>query len=116
MAEQRQLDFDNRAGAALRRDLGVERTAARAERRLPGWLEIALGYLQAFAATRQRFMTEELRAWAIAEGCPAPPNPKAWGAVMQAGRRRGIIRSIGYAPAASSNLSPKVLWAAGEPK
>lgn len=107
MAKQLDLDMPR---AELRRDLGVARSQAAAERNVPGWTEIALGYVRKYAQRNAPFLTEECRVWAIVQGCPQPQNKKAWGAVMQSAQRRGIIEACGYAPAASSNCSPKVLW------
>ena len=48
---------------------------------------------------------------AEAWGLSPPPDGRAWGHVMARARSRGLIVAVGYGPAASSNGSPKVLWA-----
>lgn len=57
-----------------------------------------------------RFLTEDLREWAYANGFARPPNEKAWGSVMLSAVREKVIAADGYAPANSSNRSPKVRW------
>jgi len=40
-----------------------------------------------------------------------PPDDRAWGHATRLAVKRGWIKKVGYAPAASSNGSPKCLWA-----
>jgi hypothetical protein len=64
-------------------------------------------------ATRcqENFLAEQFVAWA-ASRIEAPPDPRAWGPVIQrAAHKKKIIR-VGYAPATTSNGSPKCLWRA----
>jgi len=104
--EQLAIDF-----AATRRDLGIERGAANAG---SVWQRRALGYVREFIALGNRgpFLCEDVRAFAEAAGLPNPPTKRAWGAVMRDARQAGLIRNVGYAPANSSNRSPKVSWLA----
>lgn len=102
-----------RADAAALRDLGIERAVDRADREKADWSDDAHRALERYcqAHAGQRFLTEDVREWAEKlELVAAPDNARAWGAVMQRAQRYGLIRSVGYAPARSSNLSPKVLW------
>jgi hypothetical protein len=95
-----------------RRDLGIHRAQGKAERELgSGWTERAARFLCEHAARSvEPFMLEDAR-----EKAPptlgAPTNPKAWGAAALFAARRGWIKRVGYAPAKSSNGSPKCLWA-----
>jgi hypothetical protein len=94
--------------AAQRRDKGIHDSAGHAGGE---WVDDALTYVEAFTRhTDGPFLGEQVREWAEARGLAAPPDGRAWGAVMQAAKRRHLLRSCGYAPARSSNLSPKVLW------
>ena len=54
------------------------------------------------------FLAEEVRNFAT--GLDLPPDGRAWGVVFRSAAREGLIVKAGYAPAKSSNLSPKVLW------
>lgn len=99
--------------AIARRDLGIERSADHAERVADGWKARARGYLLEFLATNPgEFLGEQMREFAELRGMDFPPDGRAWGAVLQSAARAGLIVKRGYAPARSSNLSPKVLWRA----
>lgn len=91
---------------------GIRSSINHAEADVPGWGEMALGYLARHAALKLTPWTmESFRMWAIACGLAEPPDARAFGAVTRAAIRQGIIRKTGqYAPAASSNGSPKPLY------
>lgn len=96
--------------AIARRDDGISRAAEHAGDR---WQKLARGYLMEFLAFhRGPFVAEVAREFAEALGFDHPPDGRAWGAVFQRAAREGLIRKVGYAPARSSNLSPKVQWEA----
>jgi hypothetical protein len=110
----RLMDLIDYINASERRDLGIETAHANAEDKTPGWTDRALAYVVRFLEGRgdRTFLTEDVRAFAESCGLAYPPDGRAWGAVTQKASRRGIIDKVGYAPAKSSNLSPKVLWRA----
>lgn len=97
--------------ARKRRDRGMARAADHAGAE---WARRAEGYLREFIALGNRgpFLCEDVRAFAEAHGCPTPPTGRAWGPVMQQAKRDGIVAFHDYAPANSSNGSPKVRWIA----
>jgi len=102
------IDF---TAATEARDLGVQRSADHANRVESEWTGQALGMLTAFA--RQAggpFLIEQARAWAEAQGLPPPPDARSWGAVARRAAAKKRIEKVGFAPAASSNCSPKVQW------
>jgi hypothetical protein len=84
------------------------RASERADRASDGWTEKAAMYLASYARLGDRFLIEE----ATVKYPHTPPDGRAWGAATRLASRRGWIRRVGYAPAASSNGSPKCLWAA----
>jgi len=102
------------AQAAIeRRDIGIHRAVEKADRDVPDWSWVAYyGLLKYTQVNKLRtFLAEDVREWCERYGyVPPPENGKAWGAVMQRAARRKVIEKCGYAPAKSSNLSPKVLW------
>jgi hypothetical protein len=107
--EQRTGSITAKHYAEVRRDIGlacVETSAG-----VP-WVERAADLVARYARKHQGpFLCEDVRAAAAGHRMiEDPPNSKAWGAAMQLARHRGAIRSCGYAPANSSNRSPKVLW------
>lgn len=61
-------------------------------------------------AKGQPFLTEDARAWAEQSGLPPPPDGRAWGFIAKAMRENGHVIFSGYAPAKTSNGSPKCLW------
>ena len=104
-----------RAEARARRDAGIERAVDRADREQENWSDEAHRALERYCQAHPSggFLTEDVRAWAERLGLvAAPDNARAWGAVMQRAQRYRLIRAVGYAPARSSHLSPKVLWEA----
>lgn len=104
-----ELDF---TAALERRDQGIERSAARANRAESEWTGQALGMLTAYASQVGRpFLVEEARPWAEARGLPPPPDARSWGAVTRSAIRKNRIRDSGeMARSASSNNSKKTLW------
>lgn len=103
--EQTALDF---TAARARRDVGMQRAVDHADRVTDGWREIARAHVEEFARKHSTFLAEDVIA--AARDVPEPPTRKAWGAVIQRAAREGIIEKIGFAPAKTSNCSPKVLW------
>lgn len=105
--------------ARERADLGVARSADRAERAEPGWIETATEALRRLALVTEPdvlFTIEQART-VIAEAgeLTQPPNLRAWGQVTRRARRLGYIEQVPgrFAPAASSNCSPKPLYRRG---
>lgn len=96
--------------ARARRDLGIARAADHADRVSPEWKAKALAQVKAYAALHPHFLAEHARGFAEANGLPAAVEPRAWGNVMRCAAFAGFIVADGYAPANSSNRSPKTLW------
>ena len=89
----------------------AEMAASRADRVSPGWTDAACTAVARFAARHQAaWLLEEARTYAEAEGLAPPPDKRAWGAVIQILRRRGVVKLVGYGAAVSSNGSPKCRW------
>lgn len=104
-----------RRDAERRRDDGIRNAIRRADRTDEGWSASARAALLEFLAKQGRapFLAESVRTWAESKGIVrAPTDGRAWGHVMQAAKRNGIVVACGYAPANSSNRSPKVQWVA----
>ncbi len=93
---------------------GMERAVEHADSVVPNWSERAMEALLEYARGWRDawgdvgFLIEDVRAHATE--LPAPPDSRAWGAVVSKAARQGLIVKVGYAPAASSNCSPKTLW------
>lgn len=110
------LDF---TAAKTRGDLGAERAAHRAQRAAPGWIDRAAEAVRDFcrhnlAGMTGQFTIEVARERAMSFGLPPPPDARAWGHVTRRAVQLGYIEPTGgYAPAASSNGSPKRLYRKG---
>lgn len=70
---------------------GMTRAVEHADRVEPKWSERAAQFLRDYAVTTPEFMSESLRVWAHNCGLPLPPDPRAWGAVVNAAVRDGIL-------------------------
>lgn len=95
-----------------RRDAGIERAARRAT---PEWVRTSAEYLRWYAtrvAHGQPFLLEDAREVSSIHGIEHPANERAWGAAVRHAAACGWIVKNGYAPARSSNGSPKCLWKA----
>ena len=92
---------------------GAKRAADHADRMIPRWSDVALAFVRVYVLKTRPddiFLTEEVRAAAKEWGLDDPTDGRAWGQVMRRAEREGVIKWVGYLPAASSNGSPKVAW------
>ena len=105
VADQLGLDFE---AARARRDAGMASSLEHAESDVPGWGDHAYALLRQFACLQdQPWTCEQFRPWAYSRGLAKPDEERAFGPVTQRAIRDGVIARVGYAPAASSNGSPK---------
>jgi hypothetical protein len=105
----------SRSAAESRRDRGMQRAQAHADAvQLDAWSARAMSALRRYLAEGPgrdgAFLAEQFVDWTKTADVAQPPEPRAWGAVISTAARRGLIRRIGYAPANTSNRSPKCLW------
>jgi hypothetical protein len=111
--EQPSLFDDNgnpRDAARARRDDGMARAAAHADAIKALWTEAAMHVFELYLAEHaEPFLAEQFIAWSRGY-IDQPPDGRAWGSVLAAARRRGLIDRVGTANAVTSNLSPKPLW------
>lgn len=102
-----------RAEAETKRDRGMARAVDHADRERPDWSLRAAHALHEYAQKHrgESFLAEEVRAWSEAKMLVSePPTANAWGSVFKEGAKMGVIKRAGYAPAKSSNMSPKCQW------
>jgi hypothetical protein len=104
----------SRQDSSIRRDDGIRRARQHAEKVKKSWRLIGMVALEKFLALRgfQEFLAEEFVDWCRKDGTPQPPDGRAWGSVFTSARKLELIEKIGTRNAATSNLSPKVLWRA----
>lgn len=95
---------------------GISLSACHANAKTSDWTGLAQAAVKfAIAALPQdaKFTIEDVRA-TIDEELPAPPDLRAWGSVTQSLIKSGsLVKTHSYKQAASSNGSPKMLYAKG---
>lgn len=110
--QQTALDFEQ-SRAVARRNAGMSSAARHADAENPGWVDLAIDAVHAFAMRTypQDFTIEEARA-VVAPTIPEPSELRAWGAVTSGCKRRMLIEAVEgkTRPAASSNGSPKQVY------
>jgi hypothetical protein len=90
---------------------GMVASTEHAERVITGWKDSALNFLMDYASKNEKFLAEDVVAYAIETcGVDVPPDNRAWGGIFNAASRRNLIIGVGYAKAKTSNNSPKTLW------
>jgi hypothetical protein len=100
-------------------DEGMAQATDHADEVAPGWSETAGRLLEQFAKANETFMAEELRQWAHGEqGLPTPPDPRAWGSVIQRAARRKVIVRVGYrsTKVPPAHAKPMSVWRLADPQ
>lgn len=111
MSEQFDM-FDKRpTGRKLAED-GAQRAADHADRVIASWSERAGDALTAFVKSGAEFTSEDVREYAEQAGLPAPPDGRAWGAVILRARKAGLIRLVRYSPGRNPvcHSRPMAVW------
>lgn len=91
-----------RERAEAARDRGIKTAAEHADAVDTQWTEVAFMHLKAFVlplAYGAKLTCEQVRERAEKQGFRAPPTKRAWGNVMLAGARAGLIRKVGFTTA-----------------
>lgn len=112
-----QLTFPELELARRTGHVAAQAAADRAERTAPGWISDAVDALRRFARNQVAVFTIEQARCVIETqpGIPEPTDKRAWGHVTRRAEAEGFIERVrnGYAPATSSNGSPKPLYRRG---
>ncbi|MES2488532.1 MAG: hypothetical protein V4607_01985 [Pseudomonadota bacterium] len=95
--------------ARKRADEGMQKAGDHADEEHAFWRQEAARFVSRFAETHVDFLAEDVIN-ASRGIVPAPPDGRAWGCVFKTAAKDSVIEKIGYRPAKTSNLSPKVLW------
>jgi hypothetical protein len=72
-----------------RNQTGIKYAGLHADDAVTDWMKRATQCLRDYP--EQKFMTEELRAYAYETGLPKPPSERAWGAVIKEARKARLI-------------------------
>jgi hypothetical protein len=94
-------------------DKGIEQAKEHAEQVHPGWSDRALEYFRLYATLHPSFMTEDVRAYAYADGFDMPPAEGAWGGVSRAAKKAGYVSARGKTESKNPSQHGKymTLWA-----
>ncbi|MDE3022636.1 MAG: hypothetical protein KGI54_12380 [Pseudomonadota bacterium] len=76
--------------ANINREQGIAKVQESTEVACPGWTDIALNAVIAFAKSHEHFLTEEVREYCH-EFVPEPRDARAWGAVIRRAVKTNII-------------------------
>lgn len=107
MTDQLAIDF---SAARARRDDGMQQAIDHAEAVKAGWRKDALELFRRYALTHELFLTEDVREANPGFHVPPECDERAWGQVARDAIKNGYVERAGFAPAKSSNCSPKVMW------
>lgn len=104
------------SAARAARDDGMRRAVDHADAVSERWSDRAYNALRGFTGALPvgtLFTSEQVRRYAELHGLPAPPDQRAWGAVMMRGRRVGLFSSRGYATSENeqAHCRPVTQWA-----
>lgn len=92
---------------------GMQRAVEHADRVEPSWSDRAFNILADFARTNPEFMAEDVRVHAHKVlGLPQPPDPRAWGAVVNSAVRSGLIVRDRYelTKIPPAHATPRPVW------
>lgn len=95
------------------RDEGMERAIQHAEADVPGWKDRALDLVRRYAIANEQFICEDVRAFALAEGLPPPPDGRAWGSVMMRAAQANYVTKTDRVACAKDpkvHMSPSTVW------
>lgn len=94
-----------------RAETAIQKSLFKAERLNNGWVEQAHALLRRYCWGRfNAFLTEDFAAFAELHGLPEPLERRAYGGIIRAAAKAGVIRRVGYAT--DRYCSPKALWTA----
>jgi len=94
----RQIELPIGSAEILAAD-GIQRAADHANAEVFCWTDMAGGVSRLYLDGLQpgaKFTAQDIHRNNIAAKLPAPPDKRAWGAVMRALAKDGLIRSIGF--------------------
>ena len=103
--------FEQDLGKELR-DAGIAQSEKHANEEIPGWSDMAFGFLISFLERNSHeFMVEDVRK--EAEGIvPYSHTERAWGSVILKASRRGLVKHLGYKQVDNPNAhkTPASVW------
>lgn len=94
---------------------GMQLAIQHAEDKHEGWADEALNHLADFIRNRRTpFMCEEVRLYAESMGLPKAPSNRAWGSIVQAAKKRQLIKHVGFSQVSNpkAHCANASLWVA----
>lgn len=91
---------------------GIDMAVEAADRKHAGWSDTAYAFVELFVVQHkgENFTGHDIVEAAREKGVIAPPNEKAYGAVIQRAARAGLLKKAGYAPDENRHGNPVILW------
>lgn len=83
--------FASESSARELADEGMTAAIEHADRVSARWSVQAGQLLRIYAQMHPEFMAEDVRIWAHRKDLPCPPDPRAWGAVVNRAVREGVL-------------------------
>lgn len=74
------------------KEIAIQRAAEAQERRQKDWHYKAIVLLKSFVSTKEKFITEDFRLWAEANGLEQPNEPRVYGSVIVQAQKMNIIK------------------------
>lgn len=94
------------------RNTAIEAAVQHADRKHAGWSGEAYKYLLEYASVVPLFKAEDVRRFAEDKGLSAPPDPRAWGHVLQKASKAKRIERIGFGMSGNkqAHCRPTAIW------
>ena len=95
------------------KEKAIQRAADAQERRVKDWHEHAIKLLKRFIRKQERFITEDFRLWAEANGLEQPQEPRVYGSVIVQAQKMNLIkwsRRFREMQSPKSHSCPKKEW------
>jgi len=91
----------------------INTAADAADAKVPLWSDRCYRLLERFVNERSEFTSEDFREYCEANGLPIPDEKRAFGGVIMAASKRGLITATGrfsIAKQRQSHCNPKKVW------
>lgn len=106
-------------GKILRNE-GMQMSLFNANEKVAGWSALAMAFLEQYLVKFPfvEFQAEDLRKWAYRHGLKNPPSERAWGSIIRAAKKSGLIQFVRYENVDNplAHKTPASVWCSGKLK